>query len=877
MANLQRQLGQYTADFERQAEERSRRFDAEMENRQRRYEEELAAMEERHAAAEASAPDAYLREQKAHERNIESLDETVAAMEAKAAAGETVDQELLAALQVRLKEERSLVSQSYGEYQAALQERQAAEKKALADKHEETVRLAQEAAAREDAVAREAQARRVADIQQRMANEERSYAHARELGERRVADAQAKLAEENAAYDTALAERKAKYDEDVAKVQEGEAKKLEAIRERQEEEARSFQRTMRDAQQAIERANEAYASSGAKASAAVGGSVNQLRQMYDNLASYVGRPLATAQERAGAMLDWIRDKAKSTPFEIPDIQAAVQRLMAYQLDATQFLDTVGNVAAGMSVPVKQVSDAFGALATGQMGEAVMRFREFGVNLKSIEGLKFDARGALVTPVEEALTILKGAMDERFGGMMEAQSKTFKGITSNLRDTWNQFLLVVGKPGFEKLKEGLGGVYAMLEANGPMLEDLGEAIGGKLATLLEGLPEMLEGAMVGMFEWLRSGQAEKDLSAAIETARGFVSFLGDVVKFGADAVGMFRSIRDFVDQNRVALGAVLIVVGLIVAFLGGPLLTAFVLVTAGWILFRDTANQVVQAVIGWWNGFTRDAGRAWDDFNRALTDAWEDLETAWEDLTGTVAGLWEDFSEGAERTWNDFWTTLGRAWATVETTWSNLTGNAQLAWEGFTGGVENAWDGLWAILGGAWDNVRTAWDGLINGSAGLAALWSGFTEGMGTAWKGAAAVFADFLNLIIAGINTIIGAWNRLAFEVPKIEIPDWVPGIGGQTWGGWKVDTPDIATIPAFSLPALAAGGRTIAEGLVQVGERGKEIVWLPSGAEVVGNQATQRALGGREVHYHYSPTIYAPVALNPEFEYALMKSWAGG
>jgi hypothetical protein len=56
-----------------------------------------------------------------------------------------------------------------------------------------------------------------------------------------------------------------------------------------------------------------------------------------------------------------------------------------------------------------------------------------------------------------------------------------------------------------------------------------------------------------------------------------------------------------------------------------------------------------------------------------------------------------------------------------------------------------------------------------------------------------------VNAITAPINAVIRAWNGLGFTMPRVEIPDWVPGIGGQGFGGFRVDFPN--------LPLLHAGG----------------------------------------------------------------------
>ncbi|TYO97039.1 hypothetical protein [Desulfallas thermosapovorans] len=73
------------------------------------------------------------------------------------------------------------------------------------------------------------------------------------------------------------------------------------------------------------------------------------------------------------------------------------------------------------------------------------------------------------------------------------------------------------------------------------------------------------------------------------------------------------------------------------------------------------------------------------------------------------------------------------------------------------------------------------------------------------------------NSVIGGINGVIGALNGLS-----VDIPDWVPIYGGQSFG---------LNIP--KIPMLAAGGIITSPGLALVGERGPELVNLPRGAQV--------------------------------------------
>lgn len=57
------------------------------------------------------------------------------------------------------------------------------------------------------------------------------------------------------------------------------------------------------------------------------------------------------------------------------------------------------------------------------------------------------------------------------------------------------------------------------------------------------------------------------------------------------------------------------------------------------------------------------------------------------------------------------------------------------------------------------------------------------------------IIESFLNLIIRGVNWVIDQINKI-----KIEVPEWVPGIGGKSWG------PKISHMAEASLPRLAQG-----------------------------------------------------------------------
>lgn len=98
------------------------------------------------------------------------------------------------------------------------------------------------------------------------------------------------------------------------------------------------------------------------------------------------------------------------------------------------------------------------------------------------------------------------------------------------------------------------------------------------------------------------------------------------------------------------------------------------------------------------------------------------------------------------------------------------------------GVKDMLNGIITFLNGVFSgNWKQAWEGLMQ-----------FVKGIGTTIAG---IFASVINVIIRALNWMISQINRIS-----IKIPDWVPGIGGRTYG------PNIPTIAEVPVPHLAEG-----------------------------------------------------------------------
>ena len=100
------------------------------------------------------------------------------------------------------------------------------------------------------------------------------------------------------------------------------------------------------------------------------------------------------------------------------------------------------------------------------------------------------------------------------------------------------------------------------------------------------------------------------------------------------------------------------------------------------------------------------------------------------------------------------------------------------------------------------------------------FWIGTFNAIASGFKG-------FVNLIISGLDLLIGGLNKL-----KISVPSWVPLIGGKTFGF------DIPQIPHFE-----TGTSYFKGGPAVINERGGELVDLPNGSKVIPADKTNQIL----------------------------------
>jgi hypothetical protein len=182
------------------------------------------------------------------------------------------------------------------------------------------------------------------------------------------------------------------------------------------------------------------------------------------------------------------------------------------------------------------------------------------------------------------------------------------------------------------------------------------------------------------------------------------------------------------------------------------------------------------------------------------------------------------------------------------TWKKMTEAVSSLWNGFRDLFRKAVDAIVGFFKGLATAISDGWKALVEGvEGGLNAIKgffetvfngvTGFFRGVINGWIG---MVEGFVNFFIRGINNIINAFNAIKFSVP-----DWVPIIGGKSFGF------NLSQISEIKLPRLAKGGFVDQPTTALIGEAGPEVVMpLKDFERMMGLDSGPRA----SINYYAAP-----------------------
>lgn len=182
-------------------------------------------------------------------------------------------------------------------------------------------------------------------------------------------------------------------------------------------------------------------------------------------------------------------------------------------------------------------------------------------------------------------------------------------------------------------------------------------------------------------------------------------------------------------------------------------------------------EIKDKIIAKWDETKQKTQEKWSSIKSGLETTWTAVKTSagekFQAIKDTVTTRWNEAKSSTESVWGDINSALG-------TKWEEIRSNATAKFADIKDSIISAWNTLKSdtetIWGGIWDAMKSVINTILGG-----------VESM--------------VNGVITAINKMIDALNNLSLDVP-----DWVPGIGGESFGL------DIPTVSKVHLPRLASG-----------------------------------------------------------------------
>lgn len=307
----------------------------------------------------------------------------------------------------------------------------------------------------------------------------------------------------------------------------------------------------------------------------------------------------------------------------------------------------------------------------------------------------------------------------------------------------------------------------------------------------GIALAVAGAFALVHFWLDAWNNGIDLQNFLGMLAGLAALAaGLAIAFGPIAAGialvvgglamLVVGIKDVIENGFNLVNTLTIIAGLLAAGIGISLLTGswIPLLIAGFaaalvalVSFTGHGEELIEGLKNIIDGFGKFfKGVFTGDLKLAAEGAkqiWEGLKQTWNAIVNSIKDAWSAFItwlQGKNPALAAIFETIGKLFSDQYNAWKKiLSGLITFLTGVFTGDWKKAWNGVLDILKGVWNLIVGTVEGAIN--------------------------------FIIDGINLLISALNKIHFEVP-----DWVPLVGGKSFGI------NITPVSRVSLPRLASG-----------------------------------------------------------------------
>lgn len=229
------------------------------------------------------------------------------------------------------------------------------------------------------------------------------------------------------------------------------------------------------------------------------------------------------------------------------------------------------------------------------------------------------------------------------------------------------------------------------------------------------------------------------------------------------------------------------------------------------------DNAKKTILQHWEETKKNSESTWNNTKNNLGITWEDVKrdagAKFEGAKKSIMQHWEETKKNTDTTWNNVKTSLGTTWNNVKsdasTKFTNVKTSILGSWKDVNSNTNSTWGGIKTFMKDSTNYILDLAKGM---SAPFVSLWEGMANGVTRAFQGVVNGVKKPMNAVVSAVNAAIRAINKI-----QINIPDWVPGIGGSSLGF------NIAEIPHF-----ANGGIVGRDTLARIGEGNKREAVIP-------------------------------------------------
>ena len=564
--------------------------------------------------------------------------------------------------------------------------------------------------------------------------------------------------------------------------------------------------------------------------ASVGMEYNALRETSQT----TWTTLLGSQEEAIHQLDRIEKFAASTPFSQMGVDQMAKYLhnAGYEGEAVfDQLTKIGNMGSAFGVQEDSLVEMTRQFS--QVQQAGVAYTE-DLNILADRGIPIyqalaDATGSTVAEVKKMASegkitadVYNAAIDSMAAtteNAMAAQSQTFSGMMSTLQDNLTKLAGLLTENLFNAVKGVLDVFLPLVEAFVQAYSESGslsEAFASVLGPALEEMGIKVDGLKL-VWETFTNFLNDVYNSMIAPLFDGFREMVGDTAdKFSKNSdsiMNIFENVGDILSQVWESVIK--------------PMWDAFmeVLFTL-WKVFNDNIGNVL---------------KLWETVSAALKKVWDSIvKPVWDALMEAVKKVWGIFQQYMP----EIQRIVDEVFGMIQSLWESVLKPALDAIGGFiqnvllpiwntvfTYGILPVVETVFQTIIGLWDNsLKPIFQGIIDFLGGVFTgdwerIWNGLSGIFGGIWDGMKELAKAPLNFIINMLNKVIDGLNQ-------VQVPDWVPLVGGK-----GINIPNIPTL--WKGTNFTIGGPTL------VGEQGPELVNMPRGASVMPAHKTRSVLEG--------------------------------